>query len=678
MWRLTWRILEALVAACVFGSPSSAQAQDSPGTVPPAQGDVEVHGAPLTPAGGERDESVAGSTIRRVDLGRPGLDAGEALRTEVGTSVTETGGLGAAATASIRGATAAETPVYLGGVRINDDVAGAADLSTLPLWLIERVEIYRGNAPFEADRFGIGGAIFFEPLRPHDTRLALGAGAGSYGSSSAWTYATAGDDEHALLVGLSLAGARNDYRYSPTEGPAGASAGPERRLTNADASLLDLWLIGRSNVGAGSVEVTANHFVREQGVQRLAVTPTYDARLELERSLGSIVGRAPLGKHALLELRTSAVVADSALEDPRTPSVLSDVGAPGHRLEQRGERVEQELNLRFELGKSTRVRVALDGSSERLRRYEENAAQNLVAVLDARRRTGRIAGMAERDFASWLSVRALLALECHATSAGVASGGCDTLEPTGRLSALAQQGELSGFMAVGRYTRPPTLGELYGTSLAVHGTPALVPETGGTVDVGARYAHALPGEARPLYGAASGYFRRSSELIQWVRTSQNYLVSENVGRTDVTGLELEGGSGFARYFAANVAVTLADFRDHTPGQPLKNNLLPHHSRLIVAPALEAMTPDLGHTLSRATLGARLLYQSNRYADNAGQEIIPEQASLDLDASVSCLRGVLILRGRVADALDANRYDIVGFPLPRRSVFVSAEVRLAPL
>ena len=64
--------------------------------------------------------------------------------------------------------TAAETPVYLAGVRINDDVAGAADLSTLPLWLIDRVEIYRGNAPLEADRFGIGGAIFFEPLRPRE------------------------------------------------------------------------------------------------------------------------------------------------------------------------------------------------------------------------------------------------------------------------------------------------------------------------------------------------------------------------------------------------------------------------------------------------------------------------------------------------------------------------------
>jgi hypothetical protein len=33
---------------------------------------------------------------------------------------------------------------------------------------------------------------------------------------------------------------------------------------------------------------------------------------------------------------------------------------------------------------------------------------------------------------------------------------------------------------------------------------------------------------------------------------------------------------------------------------------------------------------------------------------------------------------VADVLDAERYDVVGFPLPRRSFFVSLELRTGPL
>jgi hypothetical protein len=106
-----------------------------------------------------------------------------------------------------------------------------------------------------------------------------------------------------------------------------------------------------------------------------------------------------------------------------------------------------------------------------------------------------------------------------------------------------------------------------------------------------------------------------------------------------------------------------------------NDLLPYHSRLIVAPGLRGRTPTLlPFALTRATLGARLVYQSSRYGDPAGQAVIPEQASLDVDAALEGLGGAAILRGRVSDLLDASRFDVVGFPLPRRSLFVSLELR----
>ena len=633
---------------------------------------VEVRAPPLTSTTGARDASVAGSTVRRSDLERPGLDAADALRTEVGAAVTETGGLGAAATASIRGATSAQTPVYLGGVRLNDDVAGAADLSTLPLWLIDRVEIYRGNAPFEADRYGIGGAIFFEPLRPRDLRAAFGASGGSYGSRGAWAYATAGDTERGVLLGLSTAGATNDYTFTDRGAPNDPRDDRVERMRNADATLFDVWLIGRSEVGSGRFELLANHFEREQGAPHLAGQPTFEARQSLERTLGSILGRAPLGENALVELRTTSLVARSALDDPRGELL----GAPGE-LVQRGERVEQELGLRFGVGSDTRVRVAALAGSERLRRYEAHDTPGVAPVLDAERVSARIAGTAEHDFDPRLSLRALLALECHSTTTGAPGNGCDTLEPVGRLGALARTGELSAFAGIGHYARPPTLGELYGTSLAVHGNPALVPEQGLTFDAGARFAHRLQGEQGPLYAAASGYFRRASDLVSYVLTSQNYVTPENVAAADVMGLELEAGSGFAKYLRAEVAVTLADFRDRTPGSTLRNDILPYHSRLVAAPRVEGTTPRLGSVVTRAALGARLLYQSNRYADPAGSELIPEQTSVDLDATLIALDGKLTLRGRVADLFDAPRWDIVGFPLPRRSIFVSIEVQTEP-
>jgi len=633
---------------------------------------VEVRAPPLVPATGVRDPSVAGSTIRRAELTRPGLDAAEALRTGVGTTISETGALGAPATASIRGATAAETPVYLAGVRINDDVAGAADLSTLPLWLIDRVEVYRGNAPFEADHYGIGGAIFFEPIRPQRTSVAAGAGGGSYGSGQAFAYTSAGDAQRALLAGVNLARATNDYTFTNTQGTRDPADDRRQRMTNADAALVDAWLIGRSVVGSGNVELVANHFEREQGVPRLAAVPTHEVRQRLVRNLASVYGRAPLGERVTLELRTTALTAASTIDDPRG-ELLPALAVPGRRLTQRGDRVEQELGARFAFGASTRARLALDGSSERLRRYEAAEISDGAPALDAERLTGRAAAMAEQDLYDWLTLRALGSVECRGTSTSGGAPGCSTLEPTGRLGPFAHFGELTAFVNLGRYTRAPTLGELYGTSLVVHGNPALAPERGVTLEVGGRVAHRLAGETAPLYLAATGYVRRTNDLVKY-EPSLNYVVPENVGVADTAGFELEAGAGFARFFSAALNVSFADFRDRTPDQALKNSILPFQPRLVVTPALEAITPKLGTWVNRASFGARLVYQASRYGDDAGLRVIPEQAPVDLDAALVVLEGALVLRARASDVFDAQRFDALGFPLPGRSAFVSFEVR----
>lgn len=652
-----------------------AASGDEPGARPREPRSVEVKAAPTPRARGSRDPSVAAGTLDREELTRAGLGAGEALRTEVGTSVTESGGLGAPATASIRGATAAQTPVYLGGVRINDDVAGTADLSSLPLWLVNRVEVYRGNAPFGADRLDLGGAIFFEPLRPRDTRVAAGTSAGSYGTRGTWVYGTAGDERRAVLAGASFSAADNDYATLDTRGTATAADDRTRRLTNADASLADFWLIGRSALGSGRVELLVNHFERKQGAPLLGGLATFAARERLERSVAAVAGHVPLGSEGALELRTTALLASATLSDPRG-ELLPLQGSSGTEREQRGERVEEEIGVRGALDSATRARVLITGSAERLRRYERGEVLGVAPRLDAERTNARAAAMLERDLGAHVSLRALLAADCYATSTATLATACDRVEPTGRLGALARAGELTGFAGVGRYARQPTLGELYGTSLVVHGNPALLPETGVTFDLGGRAEHPLPRQSRPAYAAVAAYYRRAGDLITYVATPY-YVTPVNRDRVDVTGLELEGGVGFLRYLAASASLTLADFRDRTPGSKLQNDLLPFHARLVFAPALKATSPRLGWLESRASLEARLLYQSSRYADFAGTDVIPEQTSLDLDAVLAALDGKLVLRGRVSDVLDAQRFDVVGFPLPGRSVFVSLEARGGP-
>src|SRR6185295_17859390 len=95
--------------------------------------EVVVSGTAPSPFEG-RDPTAATYVIHREDLRAPGATSADALSRVPGVEVTRSGAASELATAALRGATAAQTPVYLAGIRLNDDLTGTADLSTVPLW----------------------------------------------------------------------------------------------------------------------------------------------------------------------------------------------------------------------------------------------------------------------------------------------------------------------------------------------------------------------------------------------------------------------------------------------------------------------------------------------------------------------------------------------------------------
>ena len=282
---------------------------------------------------------VASSRVTRERLAAPGVRVPDVLRSEAGVQIAESGGLGAPATASIRGATAAQTPVYLGGVRLNDQVGGVADLSTIPLWLVERVDLYRGNAPFEADELGMGGAIFFEPRRPKRNEAVAGITLGSFGTRAGFGYFSAGDDRAGVLVGLSGERSDNDYGFTDNRGTLFQTNDDARRArSNADTRLRDAWILARARLSdRARLELTLNNVAREQGVPKLALVPSRSARAELSRTLAALTARlgvGPAGRN-LLTLRTSLLDGATNLHDPER-----ELGTLTAETELRGRRAE--------------------------------------------------------------------------------------------------------------------------------------------------------------------------------------------------------------------------------------------------------------------------------------------------------------------------------------------------
>jgi vitamin B12 transporter len=465
------------------------------------------------------------------------------------------------------------------------------------------------------------------------------------------------------LVGISAERAENDYRFDDNRGTLFQSADDERRArANADSRLRDAWLLARARPSQRSrIELTLNNVVREQGVPKLALVPSRLARAELGRTLGALTTRLGLGASGqdLLTLRTSVLDGSTEIHDP-----ARELGTLSRETALTGRRLEQRAALELPLAERLKLALATDGSVETLRRSDDAATASAKATT--------LGGVTRVDWELFprASVFGLVAARCRSTEPN--GHGCDNVEPTGRLGFGLRGKGYTLFANLSRYQRQPTLGELYGAGILVRGNTQLRPELGLSADAGARAVLRRGGSI--LHAEASAFVRRASDLVTYARAAQGYVVPINVGRARVAGVELGVGARAFEHVELGCNVTLLDPRDTTAGRRLQNDFLPFMSRLVLAPRLLLTTGELsGHALSHAELAADLTYLSNRFADAAGLIVIPDQATLGVTAAGSWLSDRIVSRVRLANVLDTQRFDIVGYPLPGRSVYVSLEV-----
>lgn len=658
-----YRALAALAAhsASLLIAPALAADpdRDEPLEVVVSMPRTQPHAAP-------KSRMVAASVTRASELRAPGTSAAEVLRDSPGVQVTQLGGFGAPATASLRGATAAQTPVYLAGIRLNDEVGGAANLADVPLSLVDRIEVYRSHAPLTADRQGIGGAIFFEPRAPRGDEFAADVGLGSWGTR--WLggrVASAGADQ-AVLAAFDRSASNNDYPFSDDRGTLFRS-GDDRtsRLSNADAAATNFWLLGRRSLDSGQLQVLFNHTSREQGAPKLALLPSQRARAEFVRSLAAVRTLLPIEPWAgSVELSSSAIEQTTTLRDP-----LSELGLLALGTENHGTRFSEQATLRQTTSSGIALQQYVAWSIERLGRRALTAAGPYEELV-ARRFEARVGAGVDIPLAEHWLTSASLALECVGSSTSGAAS-CAPEPPSGRLGLSYQRGSFEAFFNIGSYHRSVTLSELYGASLLVRGNAKLEPERGETAELGARWSASHAGR-RYLWADAAVFARRSRDLVNYVRTAQGYLHPMNRDRVRTLGGELALGASPASALETRVVTSVLDPRDTSPERTAHNDVLAFTSRLTVsAEASVNQAPEL-RWLDRAQLTYRIHYQSSRYADRAGLAVLPEQHWSDLELVCEWLGGSLRGRGRVHNVFDQRRFDVVGFPLPGRSAFIAME------
>lgn len=640
------------------------------GTAARAETEVVVQGNRLERRS-PRDPTAHSTVFRRQELTMPGASAATIVSRSPGAQVQRTGAASEAATLSLRGGPSSQLPVYLGSIALNDEVTGAADLSLMPLFFIERVEVYRGHAPSFADRLGLTGALVIEPRLPRRSEWYGGASVGSYGATTLYTGGGVGNEHSSSLVALQRTTAANDYPYWDNRGTVKNPLDDRRVLRqNADAETLELWATGQYRpTSTTRLRWLVHGLEREQGVTGLSIIPAHHARARTTRELGALTAtlacranRSP--DDCNIELQSQWQRTTFGFDNPflELGYRVSHVDSSSTRASERlrlNHRVLRQWSLGWLLGADV-------GALDWLNRGD--------VALGAQRRSGLFGINSSVAATPELIIVALGRLPIDNTIAeGV--GRWQNL-PSGRLGAsYALTSNLSLLANVGSYGRVPTLAELYGISANVRGNPQLRAERGLSEDFGLRwrwFQGSLGGNAEAVV-----YHQRTSDLVAWQRTSFAQVAPYNIGRARLVGAEFSSSIAWAQSLALEGVASLLDPRDVTPNRVYANDILPYRSRFTGHVRFDARLPQKAALpgIRDAGIGATLLYRSSRYSAQAGNAVLPSSTSLDLDARFVLRPIPLTVRGAIMNLLDRQNYDLLGLPLPGRSYFVGAEVNL---
>ena len=232
---------------------------------------------------------------------------------------------------------------------------------------------------------------------------------------------------------------------------------------------------------------------------------------------------------------------------------------------------------------------------------------------------------------------------------------------------------------IGRYTRVPNLQELFGNSGVVQGNPDLKPEVSRNWDVGFR-AVAPPWGPFTSASFEYGHFdNRIDDLIVLVPSSVSVFKPMNIANARVQGNEIAVQAqlwqrlGITANFTQQNAREISDipFRNgnQLPGRPAEEA----YARLDLTWSPAHPLP-FGAALAGLWPG-RLWFDANLIADNfldtANTQLVPSRSlfGIGVEMQVPPLHDVTVGLA-VRNLTDDQTEDVLGFPLPGRSVFAT--------
>jgi iron complex outermembrane receptor protein len=658
------------------------RAEDEPRTM----GEVVVTAPPVDAAAAREDRTSFATVIEPTTAPTRVTTLGEVLGDTVGVQVRRFGGLGDFSTVSIRGSSAGQVQVYLDGVPLSRADNEVVNLSNLPLDAVERVEVYRGTTPLGFAQSGPGGVVNVVTRRPGDVPItAASASYGSFETRKADLLRSERLGPWEYLAFAHYLGSQGNFRYVDDRGTT-ANPDDDRTVTRRN-NAFDLGdLTARAGYRPGgpfSAMLTSNTFVKHEGVPGVGNVQALDTSLRTLRQVANVdLGVAPTPDLPVdVAAKTFVVYEQVAFDDPQGELSLT----PEDTVSRNTTAGAQAL-ARAAIGEHDVAGLFLGGSHEGFARTDRLADQS---PPDRTRLRGTIAAenevllLAERlsivpgvrweifrdDFPGDPGVAAPLAASGVSVRDFVSPRLGVRVRPHPQLTLLGN---------IGRYAREPNLSELFGDRGVLVGNPDLQPEIAINRDVGGRWT---PPPLGPLAQVAVEYawFDNSiDDLIVLVQNSQSIIRPENVTSASVQGHELSVRGRIADRIGLAANWTHQRARDDGDVTFLRGKQLPGrpadevfaHAELAWSPAHPLPLGAAG----RALWPGRVFWELNAIADNfldrANVRRVGSRVLQDVGVEIALPWRGLRVTFEAKNVTDDSTRDVLGFPLPGRSFFVT--------
>lgn len=612
---------------------------------------------------------------------REAADAASLVGELPGVHVRRLGADGSYATLSIRGSASTQVGVVLGGIPLTSAADPSLDVGSLPLWPGASLRAYRGFAPASLGTTGyLGGVLSIDPPAPS---LGDATEVWLLGGSFGTLKLRAGDRRRTgpWTLGTAIFASRTDGDFTyPLDDPRGG-APTERRRTNA--RVVSVGGIERATLSRswGTLGATLFAQSRQQGLAGSVAQPTKAASLASSRlvaGVDALVRTGALGGvHSALWFRQDlSKYADPLGEiDISRPHAHDAIGAVGGSLGWRGRPRRPLL-----------IDVVIDARSERF-----DPAQGGARMIQAR----RVAGGAGLD-ATWAlsdAVSVGLAARVDALrdrARGPRLGGDlgserSGVAPTGHLglSARLAGSALIAAAHLGALERPPGFVELYGNLGQLVGDPGLLPERALSADAG---VSGDLGSSRLAFGYEAVAFASSArDLIAFVPLGLGTLRARNIDSATIAGVEvsvrlrasaLEQRVAYTLMSATNTSSDPLERGRPLPGRPA------HDLRYDATYRLGPLRARYGlDVVGGSTIDARgAIVLPTRALHGLGLSVRPPLSPmLEVGLQVDNLFDLRALHPVAASPLAKRAVavpvsDLLGYPLPGRSVFMTIRVR----